>query len=68
VTLAEFVQEWLVRLRRSKPRAETLRRYESLWDRHVLLNPGGVELRQLRSAVLDRFLAKLSATASRRLA
>jgi integrase len=38
---------------------KTLRTYESLWDRHVLPKIGGVELRQLRPAVLDRYLAEL---------
>jgi site-specific recombinase XerD len=39
--------------------SNTLRTYESLWDRHVLPNIGGVELRHLRPAVLDRYLAQL---------
>jgi integrase len=59
VTLAEFGQEWLVAYAVPNLEPKTLRTYESLWDRHVLPNIGGVELRQLRPAVLDRFLAQL---------
>jgi integrase len=58
-TLAEFGQEWLVAYAVPNLEPKTLRTYESLWDRHVLPNIGGVELRQLRPAVLDRFLAQL---------
>jgi hypothetical protein len=59
VTLAEFGQEWLVAYAIPNLEPKTLRTYESLWDRHVLPNIGGIELRQLRPAVLDRFLAQL---------
>jgi integrase len=59
VTLAEFGQEWLVAYAVPNLEPKTLRTYESLWDRHVLPNIGGVELRQLRPAVLDQFLAQL---------
>jgi hypothetical protein len=65
VTLAEFGQEWLVAYAVPNLEPKTLRTYESLWDRHVLPNIGGVELRHLRPAVLDRYLAQLQrATAS----
>jgi integrase len=59
ISLAEFGQEWLVGYAVPNLEPKTLRTYESLWDRHVLPNIGGVELRQLRPAVLDRFLAQL---------
>jgi hypothetical protein len=59
VSLAEFGQEWLVAYAVPNLEPKTLRTYESLWDRHVLPNIGGVELRQLRPAVLDRYLAQL---------
>jgi hypothetical protein len=59
ISLAEFGQEWLVAYAVPNLEPKTLRTYESLWDRHVLPNIGGVELRQLRPAVLDRFLAQL---------
>jgi integrase len=59
VTLAEFGQEWLVAYAVPNLEPKTLRTYESLWDRHVLPNIGGVELRHLRPAVLDRYLAQL---------
>jgi integrase len=59
VTLADFGQEWLVAYAVPNLQRKTLRTYESLWDRHVLPNIGGVELRHLRPAVLDRFLAQL---------
>ena len=59
VTLADFGQEWLVAYAVPNLEPKTLRTYESLWDRHVLPNIGGVELRQLRPAVLDRYLAQL---------
>jgi integrase len=59
ISLAEFGQVWLVAYAVPNLEPKTLRTYESLWDRHVLPNIGGVELRQLRPAVLDRFLAQL---------
>jgi integrase len=59
ISLAEFGQEWLVEYAVPNLEPKTLRTYESLWDRHVLPNIGGVELRQLRPAVLDRYLAQL---------
>ena len=59
ISLAEFGKEWLVAYAIPNLEPTTLRTYESLWDRHVLPNIGGVELRQLRPAVLDRFLAQL---------
>jgi integrase len=59
ISLAEFGQEWLVDYAVSNLEPKSLRTYESLWDRHVLPNIGGVELRQLHPAVLDRFLAQL---------
>jgi integrase len=58
-TLAEFAREWLVAYAIPNLEPKTLRTYESLWDRHVLPNIGGLELRQLRPAVLDRYLAQL---------
>jgi integrase len=59
ISLAEFGQEWLVAYAVPNLEPKTLRTYESLWDRHVLPNIGGVELRQLRPVVLDRYLAQL---------
>src|ERR687892_579720 len=59
ISLAEFGQEWLVAYAVPNLEPKPLRTYDSLWDRHVLPNIGGVELRQLRPAVLDRFLAQL---------
>jgi integrase len=59
VTLAEFGQEWLVAYAVPNLEPKTLRTYESLWDRHVLPNIGGLELRQLRPGVLDGYLAQL---------
>jgi integrase len=59
ISLAEFGQEWLVEYAVPNLEPKTLRTYESLWDRHVLPHIGGVELRQLRPAVLDRYLAQL---------
>jgi integrase len=59
VSLAEFGQKWLVAYAVPNLEPKTLRTYESLWDRHVLPNIGGVELRQLRPAVLDGYLAQL---------
>jgi integrase len=53
VTLAEFGQEWLV-LTPFRTERKTLRTYESLLDRHVLPNIGGVELRHLRPEQLRR--------------
>lgn len=58
ISLAEFGQEWLVAYAVPNLEPKTLRTYESLWDRHVLPNIGAVELRQLRPAVLDRYLAQ----------
>jgi hypothetical protein len=57
----EITRSTLAEVHYALPNLEpkTLRTYESLWDRHVLPNIGGVELRQLRPAVLDRFLAQL---------
>src|SRR5829696_8910689 len=61
ISLADFGQEWLVAYAVPNLEPVTLRTYESLWDRHVLPNIGGFELRQLRPAVLDRFLAQAPA-------
>ena len=58
-TLAEFGQEWLVAYAVPNLEPKTKRTYESLWDRHLLPSIGGVELRQLRPAVIDQFLAQL---------
>jgi integrase len=58
-TLAEFGREWLVSYAIPNLEPKTLRTYESLWDRHVLPNIGGLELRQVRPVVLDQYLAQL---------
>ena len=59
ISLAEFGKEWLLAYAVPNLEPATLRTYGSLWDRHVLPNIGAVELRQLRPAVFDRFLAQL---------
>ena len=59
ISLAEFGQEWLIAYAVPNLEPKTMRTYESLWDRHVLPSIGGLELRQLRPAVLDRYLAQL---------
>jgi integrase len=60
VTLAEFGQEWLVAHAIPNLEPKTLRTYESLWDRpRPAEHRRGIELRQLRPALLDRLLAQL---------
>jgi hypothetical protein len=48
--------EWGSRVKVARGPPDT---YESLSDRHVLPNLGGTQLRQLRPAILDRYLAEL---------
>lgn len=64
-TLAEFGEEWLRNYGIPNLEPKTLRTYSSLWDRHVLPSLGHLQLRALRPAIIDAFLADLSNPARR---
>jgi integrase len=58
--LSEFAEEWWRRSASRRLRPLTLRRYEELWDRHILPRLGDLQLRELRPGVVEQFASDLA--------